>query len=108
MPVAALPLILLGLFLLLAIFIFLGWLVNKILKRKTINGAQCYLFSIFILFLVHLISSINITIEYFSEYYSVIAMQYALLIGIYLFPAYIAFLLSRRFNKKYKGANENS
>jgi hypothetical protein len=103
MAVNSIALILFGLFLLLGVFMLLSWLINLALKKNIINGAKYYLIVACILFVIHLITGLNVALEYMP-----IGLIIALFIGAYSLPVLIAFLLMRRFNKKNQVLDENS
>jgi hypothetical protein len=78
------------LFILLAVFVSVAWIINKIIKRSVVNGALFFLFVGGIFLAVHLINAINSTD---------VPASLGGVIGTFLLPALLGFYLTRRFEK---------
>ena len=66
------------------------------------NGAKLYLILLSAIFLVHVISAASSAeiLALISEYPVQIILMFAILLGVYLLPAFIAIYLMRSFTKK--------
>lgn len=80
-----------GLLIFLIIFMAISWVINFILKRKTVNGAMLFLFGAGILFFLNLIPAARS--EYAPE-------AIGGLMGAYFIPVLLGLIFMRRFNKK--------
>jgi hypothetical protein len=83
-----------SLIILFLIFMGIAWIINKILKRRVVNGALIFFFLGACLFIIYNVIAI---------YGNLGAKAHGRIFGTFVIPLAIAFYYARRFKKKLPG-----